>query len=181
MSSNQIYRSLDDLIRLDVALHTCLLSRHFSRLPKLTADDVSDDVLREYTRRLCDVISSTIVVLNCSLVLNWFQIDNCGQILQSEHSDVNRRAIGAAFAVKEYHVAEEDQNPEKENEIKVFLSLEIGDLVSIIEFNSIIDSPDQSHVSRFWSKGKKGFQVIIFTTPSPLPFFFISYCLIVYV
>ncbi|CAG2172493.1 unnamed protein product [Oppiella nova] len=154
-----IRRSLEQFRRLDALLHACVLSRDFSRL---SAPIALPDV-HHYCQRLNAVFATDVSALNCLLLLNWLECDNSGHHIICDESEVNCRSIGAAFVVKHFETSRA-----LNAKLEVLLSLEIGDLVSIIEFDAIReldDNRDDTQTTtdtRLWSKGKKGVQVGFF-------------------
>jgi len=82
-------------------------------------------------------------VVNCGPVLNWLQVDHHGQkklIRLKDESAINTPSIAAAFAIKAYQAQDDSE-----------ISLEVGDLVSVIDMPSSSES--------IWWRGKRGFEV----------------------
>lgn len=100
-------------------------------------------VLTTYLERFCSIIDNS---LNCGPILNWFQLDNRGHrlLVPSEESrSINTPAVAAAYSVRKYVSQARDE-----------LSLEVGDMISVID----MASPGES----MWWRGKRGFQVGFF-------------------
>ncbi|XP_061189339.1 uncharacterized protein LOC133197362 isoform X2 [Saccostrea echinata] len=142
-----VKRTLKNFCMLDRQLHKCIFDRKFSRLPDLQKSDegsVSKEMelfLQSYLKRFSDIAGS---MINCGSVLNWFEIDNRGnRLLVVDDSGINTPAIAAAHAVKRYTSQAIDE-----------ISLEVGDIVSVIDMPSIEDT--------IWWRGKRGFEVGFF-------------------
>ncbi|XP_031329865.1 GTPase-activating protein CdGAPr isoform X2 [Photinus pyralis] len=142
-----VQRSYENFKMLDAQLHQCIYDRKFSQLPDLSShpsygEDV-ETLLTEYLVRFSEIADNSI---NCGPVLNWFQMDNKGNrlLVPSEESrSINTPAVAAAYSVRRYVSQARDE-----------LSLEVGDMISVIDMASPAES--------IWWKGKRGFQVGFF-------------------
>lgn len=143
-----VRRDLRDFSFLDVQLHKCIFDRQHSKLMKLDMDcfftsfDSMDSILYHidnYLERLSTIVDTSL--LTCGPILHWFEMDNHGNRLIKEESDINTPAIGAAFVTKKYC----------KKDVETEISLDIGELISVIE----MPPPNES----FYWKGKKGFEV----------------------
>ncbi|OTF71494.1 CDC42 GTPase-activating protein-like protein, partial [Euroglyphus maynei] len=92
-----------------------------------------------YLEQLSTIVGTSL--LTCGPILHWFEMDNHGNRLIKEESDINTPAIGAAFVTKKYC----------KKDVETEISLDIGELISVIE----MPPPNES----FYWKGKKGFEV----------------------
>ncbi|GLV36917.1 Cd GTPase activating protein-related [Carabus blaptoides fortunei] len=142
-----IQRSLENFTMLDAQLHQCIYDRKVSQLPEISTDmQDSDDIeatLSAYLQRFCCIVDNS---LNCGPILNWFQLDNRGHrlLVPSEESrSINTPAVAAAYSIRKYVSQARDE-----------LSLEVGDMISVID----MASPGES----VWWRGKRGFQVGFF-------------------
>ncbi|KAH9407785.1 Rho GTPase-activating protein 32 [Tyrophagus putrescentiae] len=141
-----IRRNLQDFRFLDIQLHKCVFDRKHSKLQPLnltyfSSSDSLESILHfvaQYLERLSQIVGGCF--LTCGPILHWFEIDNRGNRLINEESDINTPAIGAAFVIKKHN----------KNEVETEISLEIGELVSVIEMPPVNES--------FYWKGKKGFE-----------------------
>ncbi|KAK5638219.1 hypothetical protein RI129_012514 [Pyrocoelia pectoralis] len=142
-----VQRSYENFKMLDAQLHQCIYDRKFSQLPDLSShpsygEDV-EALLTDYLVRFSEIADNSI---NCGPVLNWFQMDNKGNrlLVPSEESrSINTPAVAAAYSVRRYVSQARDE-----------LSLEVGDMISVIDMASPAES--------IWWKGKRGFQVGFF-------------------
>ncbi|XP_056011649.1 uncharacterized protein LOC125678137 isoform X3 [Ostrea edulis] len=142
-----VKRTLRNFCMLDRQLHKCIFDRKFSRLFDLQKSDEGKSpkemelFLQSYLKRFSDIAGS---MINCGSVLNWFEIDNRGnRLLVVDDSGINTPAIAAAHAVKRYTSQAIDE-----------ISLEVGDIVSVIDMPSTDDT--------IWWRGKRGFEVGFF-------------------
>ncbi|XP_027198875.2 uncharacterized protein LOC113793108 isoform X1 [Dermatophagoides pteronyssinus] len=143
-----VRRDLRDFSFLDVQLHKCIFDRQHSKLMELDMDcfftsfDSLDSILYHldnYLERLSAIVGTSL--LTCGPILHWFEMDNHGNRLIKEESDINTPAIGAAFVTKKYC----------KKDVETEISLDIGELISVIEMPPLNES--------FYWKGKKGFEV----------------------
>ncbi|XP_048588973.1 rho GTPase-activating protein 32 isoform X2 [Nematostella vectensis] len=144
-------RTLENFSALDKQIHRCLFDRKFSRLKPLHETLNGDnqnrqsmevrDMLQAYLLRLSEIADN---VMNCGPVLNWFEIDNRGNhLLLTDESAINVPGIAAAHVIKRYHAQAADE-----------ISLEVGDIISIIDMPPVDES--------IWWRGKRGFEVGFF-------------------
>lgn len=145
-----VRRNLQDFRFLDIQLHKCVFDRKHSMLQPFnltyfSSFDSLDSIIHfvaQYLERLSQIVGGCF--LTCGPVLHWFEIDNRGNRLINEESDINTPAIGAAFVIKKHN----------KSDVETEISLEIGELVSVIEMPPVNES--------FYWKGKKGFEVGFF-------------------
>ncbi|XP_078325765.1 uncharacterized protein LOC111123483 isoform X4 [Crassostrea virginica] len=142
-----VKRTHKNFCMLDRQLHKCMFDRKFSRLPELQKSEEGKSpkemelFLQSYLTRFSDIAGN---MINCGSILNWFEIDNRGnRLLVMDDSGINTPAIAAAHAVKRYTSQAIDE-----------ISLEVGDIVSVIDMPSIDDT--------IWWRGKRGFEVGFF-------------------
>ncbi|KAK9884337.1 hypothetical protein WA026_005287 [Henosepilachna vigintioctopunctata] len=142
-----LQRNFENFKMLDDQLHQCIFDRKISQLPDLSLQthDLSDidTCLNGYLERFSEIADNS---LNCGPVLNWLQMDNKGHrlLVPSEESrSINTPAVAAAYSVRRYVSQARDE-----------LSLEVGDMISVID----MASPGES----MWWRGKRGFQVGFF-------------------
>lgn len=96
----------------------------------------------QFCRRLNRVLNEESIIhsLKCLQILNWFECDNNGfRLVDSNEAEVNRRAVGAAFVVRDWRSDDGD------------VALEMGELVSVLER---VECHDQ-----LFLKAKKGSHV----------------------
>ncbi|KAF7490288.1 GTPase-activating protein CdGAPr [Sarcoptes scabiei] len=141
-----IRRDLRDFCFLDSQLHKCVFDRLHSKLKILDASwlfnqNCLESMVNEietYLARISSILGSS---LTCGPILHWFEMDNHGNRLINEESDINTPAIAAAYVVKKHD----------KNNVETEINLEIGELISVIEMPPLNES--------FYWKGKKGFEV----------------------
>ncbi|XP_056650579.1 rho GTPase-activating protein 32 isoform X5 [Monodelphis domestica] len=143
-----VKRSYEDFRVLDKHLHLCIYDRRFSQLSELPRSDTLKDSSELVTQMLVAYLSRLSAIagnkINCGPALTWMEIDNKGNhLLVHEESSINTPAVGAAHVIKRYTARAPDE-----------LSLEVGDIVSVI------DMPPK--VLSTWWRGKHGFQVGLF-------------------
>ncbi|XP_039769514.1 rho GTPase-activating protein 32 isoform X5 [Ornithorhynchus anatinus] len=143
-----VKRSYEDFRVLDKHLHLCIYDRRFSQLSELPRSDSLKDSPESVTQMLMAYLSRLSAIagnkINCGPALTWMEIDNKGNhLLVHEESSINTPAVGAAHVIKRYTARAPDE-----------LSLEVGDIVSVI------DMPPK--VLSTWWRGKHGFQVGLF-------------------
>ncbi|XP_065322952.1 uncharacterized protein LOC135930094 [Gordionus sp. m RMFG-2023] len=156
-------RDLNHLHKLDQDLHVCSFDRRYSALPLIgdissAAANIGENgrskfrlTLNRYFGRLSVIVCENIV--NCVNVLNWFEMDNKGNHLQTvndiKYQLLNTQAIAAAIVTKRYAAKNFKE-----------LSLEVGDIISITDMS--LDSSRLADLRVYdinWWKGKKGFNV----------------------
>uniref|UniRef100_H2Z1M1 SH3 domain-containing protein n=1 Tax=Ciona savignyi TaxID=51511 RepID=H2Z1M1_CIOSA len=138
-------------------LHECVYDRKFSQLCQLssasletrTLDDIQH-ILREYLTQLstiCEAGDELGGQIFCAPVLHWFELDSHGRNIVAhalgDVADINIPAVAAARVVRRYTSTDDDE-----------LSLEVGDMVSIIEMGA-----------SGWWRGKQGLKVGSFPAP----------------
>nr|XP_039247774.1 rho GTPase-activating protein 32-like isoform X2 [Styela clava] len=125
-----IKRVLEQFKKLDDLLHECVYDRRFTQLRALR--NLSEDhppkalheSLKKYVNRLSELPENQ---MSCAPVLHWFDMDNKGTKLVAalrETADINIPAVAAAHAIRRYTAQSADE-----------LSLEVGDMVSIIDMS----------------------------------------------
>ncbi|XP_076800556.1 uncharacterized protein LOC143445380 [Clavelina lepadiformis] len=145
-----VRRSLLHFEILDNWLHECVFVRKFSHLPVLQENVLEKETLSEIQQKLRTYLTKLSSLTDkevggeqifCAPVLHWLEADNHGRNLAphalGDVADINIPAVAAARVVRRYQAHEEDE-----------LSLEVGDMVSIIEMG----------VSGWW-RGKQGLKV----------------------
>lgn len=125
-----IRRALVQFKELDDLLHECVYDRRFTQLRTLRKlpEDYDPkklhDLLKKYVARLSELPENQ---MSCAPVLHWFDMDNKGTKLVAalrETADINIPAVAAAHAIRRYTAQSADE-----------LSLEVGDMVSIIDMS----------------------------------------------
>ncbi|XP_052061415.1 uncharacterized protein LOC127701544 isoform X2 [Mytilus californianus] len=143
-----VRRTYKNFRLLDRQLHKCIFDRKFSQLGDLSQQEEGSRTYEEmetelssYLQRFSNIANS---MLNCGTILNWFELDNRGnRLLAIDDSGINTPAIAAAHAVKRYTAQAVDE-----------ISLEVGDIVSVIDMPAAEDT--------IWWRGKRGFEVGFF-------------------
>ncbi|CAC5426286.1 ARHGAP32 [Mytilus coruscus] len=143
-----VRRTYKNFRLLDRQLHKCIFDRKFSQLADLSQQEEGSRTYEEmetelssYLQRFSNIANS---MLNCGTILNWFELDNRGnRLLAIDDSGINTPAIAAAHAVKRYTAQAVDE-----------ISLEVGDIVSVIDMPATEDT--------IWWRGKRGFEVGFF-------------------
>lgn len=143
-------RTIDNFRLLDRELHRCLFDRFHSKLKSLARLQDTEEFLRshecrrilqEYLLRLSQLADDA---MNCSAVLNWFELDNHGNhMLLTDESPINVPGIAAAHVIKRYTAQSVDE-----------ISLEVGSIISVIDMPPVDES--------LWWRGKQGFEVGFF-------------------
>ncbi|XP_071176710.1 uncharacterized protein [Mytilus edulis] len=147
-TSWNVRRTYKNFRLLDRQLHKCIFDRKFSQLVDLSQQEEGSRTYEEmetelssYLQRFSNIANS---MLNCGTILNWFELDNRGnRLLAIDDSGINTPAIAAAHSVKRYTAQAVDE-----------ISLEVGDIVSVIDMPATEDT--------IWWRGKRGFEVGFF-------------------
>lgn len=143
-----VRRTYKNFRLLDKQLHKCIFDRKFSQMVELSEQEEGtrtyeemESELSNYLQRFTNIANS---MINCGTILNWFELDNRGnRLLAIDDSGINTPAIAAAHAVKRYTAQAVDE-----------ISLEVGDIVSVIDMPAAEDT--------IWWRGKRGFEVGFF-------------------
>lgn len=143
-------RTIDNFRLLDRELHRCLFDRFHSKLKSLARLQDTEQfikshecrkILQDYLVRLSQLADDA---MNCSAVLNWFELDNHGNhMLVTDESPINVPGIAAAHVIKRYTAQAVDE-----------ISLEVGSIISVIDMPPVDES--------LWWRGKQGFEVGFF-------------------
>ncbi|KAL5020419.1 hypothetical protein ScPMuIL_003311 [Solemya velum] len=145
-----LHRTYRNFRMLDRQLHKCIVDRKISCLPELAKEEDDrpnneiEDILSQYLEQFSDLARRSGTMMNCGSITNWLEIDNRGnQILALDDTGINTPAIAAAHTIKRYSAQATDE-----------ISLEVGDIVSVIDMPPAEDS--------VWWRGKRGFEVGFF-------------------
>lgn len=141
-----IFRTYENFCKLDTYLHNCIFDRKYSCLEELLPGDEKNHQhyefnlkLQIYLARFFEIVFTSLI--NCSSVLNWFEVDNKGnRLLDTESSFINTPGVAVALVRKRFESKDFDE-----------ISLDVGNIISVID----MPGDDES----IWWCGKNNLEV----------------------